>query len=33
MPIKGLILLFIVAVVIAVVYHKEIYQWIKTNLK
>lgn len=33
MPIKGLILLFIVAVVIAVVYHKEIYRWVKKNLK
>ena len=33
MPIKGIILLFAVAVIIAFVYRKEIYKWIKKNFK
>jgi hypothetical protein len=33
MPIKGIILLVIVAICIAVIFHEEIYRWVKRNFK
>lgn len=33
MPIKGILLIFIIAIVCAFVWRKEIYKWIKKNFK
>lgn len=33
MPIKGIILLFIIVIIIAFICRKEIYQWVKKNFK
>ena len=33
MPIKGIILIFLIAVVMAIIFKDEIYEYLKDNLK
>ena len=33
MPIKGIILLIVIAIIVALIFREEIYKWVKKNFK